>query len=134
MNRDINDEILEHLMHPKNYGTIQDPHGVGVAHSPKSGEFVITYIKLDNSNISEITYATNGCQDTVILGSMFSEMIKGESIEYAQNSSNKMLDKITDATQRACAEMVIKSFRASLQLQQSEPFVIEIDEECVINE
>ena len=141
-NEELNQEIIEHLMHPKNYGKLDEPSGVGVGHDEKTGEYVVFYIKIEDENIQDVSYATNGCQDTVVLGSMFTEMIKGDSIENGKNAVEKMDQKLSGATaqQQVCAEMVLTSFIASLinrenrlKGESEEMHVIKMKESCEIN-
>ena len=110
----MNPEVLEHLMSPKNYGKLEDANGVGVAVDEKTGEYVIFYIKTDKDIIEDLRYATNGCQDTVVVGSMFSEMIKGDNIENGKKAISKMEEKLGSLTpkQRVCTDMVLEAFVA----------------------
>jgi nitrogen fixation NifU-like protein len=110
-------EALEHLMYPKNYGKLDDANGIGVALDEKTKEYVIFYIKLDAEIIKEVTFATNGCQDTVVIGSMFTEMIKNNDVEYAQKAIQKMHEKLGELTpqQKVCADIVFTSFIAALK-------------------
>ncbi len=112
----LNQEIIEHLMNPKNYGKLEHPDGVGVGHDEKTGEYVIFYIQTDDERLTDVKFATNGCQDTVVLGSMFTEMIKGDSIENGKMAVGKMDKQLSTATaqQQVCAEMVLSSFIAAL--------------------
>jgi nitrogen fixation NifU-like protein len=115
----MNKEVLEHMISPHNYGKLDDANGVGVAVDEKTGEYTIMYLKIDdNLNITDIRYATNGCQDTVVVGSMFSDMIKKQNTEYAQKAIKKLYEKLGSnmtAKQRVCADMVFTSFIASLK-------------------
>lgn len=140
MEQSLNQEIIEHLMHPKNYGPLEHPSGIGVGHSEKSGEFVIFYLQCDAQSVKKVGYATNGCQDTVVLGSMFTEMIKGESLEYAAAAAEKLREKVAEGPlkQQACAHMVLSAFDAAqinqnnrLNGNEEEMFVIETDMECI---
>lgn len=81
--KELRAEIGKHLMQPENYGKLEDAScvGVGIDHATKS--YVIMYIKRDDKNIIDVMFGTNGTQDTTTLGSIFTEMIKGESIESA---------------------------------------------------
>ena len=81
--KDLKAEIGKHLMQPENYGKIEDADciGVGIDHATKS--YVIMYIKRDENSILDIKFGTNGTQDTTTLGSLFTEMIKGDTIEHA---------------------------------------------------
>jgi len=110
-------EVLEHLMNPKNYGKLDSPSCVGVALDDKTKEYVIFYTLLDDKLIKDVRYATNGCQDTVVIGSMFSEMIKENDLDYANKAISKMHEKLGDMTpqQKICAEIVFSAFLASLK-------------------
>ena len=113
----VNKETLEHLMDPKNYGKLDDANGVGVALDEKTKEYVIFYTLFDGESIKNAKFATNGCQDTVVIGSMFSEMIIGNDTEYANGAIDKMHEKLgtLSAQQQICADIVFSSFIASLK-------------------
>ena len=113
----MNPEVLEHLMSPKNYGKLDNASGVGVALDEKTREYVIFYTLLDGDIIMDVKFATNGCQDTVVIGSMFTEMIMNNNIEYANKAIAKMNDKLGDMTpqQQICADIVFSAFIASLK-------------------
>lgn len=113
----MNSETLEHLMNPKNYGKLDDANGVGVALDEQTKEYVIFYTLFDDNLIKNAKFATNGCQDTVVIGSMFSEMIIGNDTEYANGAINKMNEKLGSLSpqQQICADIVFSAFIASVQ-------------------
>ncbi|WP_457743770.1 iron-sulfur cluster assembly scaffold protein [Sulfurimonas sp.] len=113
----INPETLEHLMNPRNYGKIDNADGVGIALDEKTKEYVIFYTKFDGDIIENVKFATNGCQDTVVIGSMFTHMIIGNDIEYAKKAIDKMHEKLGElsAQQQICADIVFTAFIASLK-------------------
>ena len=113
----MNAETLSHLMEPQNYGKLDDANGVGVALDEKTKEYVIFYTLLDGDTVKNATYATNGCQDTVVIGSMFTDMIMNNNLEYAQGAIKKMNDKLGNmsAQQQVCADIVFSAFSASLK-------------------
>ncbi|SFV69236.1 Iron-sulfur cluster assembly scaffold protein IscU [hydrothermal vent metagenome] len=132
-------EVLEHLMYPKNYGKLDDADGVGVALDEKTGEYVIFYTKLDDEIVKDVKFATNGCQDTVVIGSMFTDMIIGNDLEYAQKAVQKMHDKLGTLTpqQQVCADIVFTAFIASLKNKENkdtgadeELHVLKMKESC----
>ena len=110
-------QTLEHLMNPKNYGKLENASGVGVALDEKTKEYVIFYIILDDVIIKDVKFATNGCQDTVVIGSMFTDMIMNNDLDYANGAIKKMNDKLGDmsAQQQVCADIVFSAFMASLK-------------------
>ena len=81
--KELRAEIGKHLMQPENYGKLEDAScvGVGIDHATKS--YVIMYINRDEEYILDIMFGTNGTQDTTTLGSLFTEMIKGDTIKGA---------------------------------------------------
>ncbi|MBA1433161.1 MAG: iron-sulfur cluster assembly scaffold protein [Epsilonproteobacteria bacterium] len=136
-------EALEHLMYPKNYGKIEDADGVGVALDEKTGEYVIFYTKLEDELVKDVKFATNGCQDTVVIGSMFTEMIKGNDTDYAQKAVEKIHEKLgkLSAQQQVCADIVFTAFIASLKNKANkdkgadeELHVLKMKESCEIPE
>ncbi|MBU0721674.1 iron-sulfur cluster assembly scaffold protein [bacterium] len=139
----MNPETLEHLMNPKNYGKLEEPSGVGVAVDEKTGEYVIFYILLDGEIVKGTKFATNGCQDTVVVGSMFTEMITDKDLEFAKGAIKKINEKLGGASpqQQICADMVLSSFVASLMncenLQngiKEEMHVLKMKESCETEE
>jgi len=113
----MNAETLSHLMEPRNYGKLDEANCVGVALDEKTKEYVIFYTLLDGGIIKDAKYATNGCQDTVVIGSMFSDMIKNNDLDYAHGAIKRMNEKLgsMSAQQQVCADIVFSSFLASLK-------------------
>lgn len=110
-------EVLEHLMHPKNYGKLENPSGVGVALDEKTKEYVIFYLLLEDGLVKDLKFATNGCQDTVVIGSMFSEMLKDNDLDYANGAIAKITEKLgtLSAQQQVCSDIVFSAFAASIR-------------------
>lgn len=73
-------EIGKHLMLPENYGELKDANGIGVGVDNATKTYVIMYIKRDENTLLDVMFATNGSQDTTALGSLFTEMVKGDEI------------------------------------------------------
>jgi nitrogen fixation NifU-like protein len=139
----MNPEVLEHLMAPKNYGKLEDANGVGVAVDEKTGEYVIFYIKTEGEIIKDLRFATNGCQDTVVVGSIFSEMVKGGNIDNGKKAISKMELRLGGLTpkQRVCTDMVLEAFVASLinrdnllNGKKEELHIIKMKESCEVEE
>jgi len=135
----MSSETLEHLISPKNYGKLDEPSCVGVAVDEKTGEYVIFYTLLDDDIVKDVSYATNGCQDTVVIGSMFTDMIKGNNLEYANRAIQKMLEKLGGLTpqQQICADIVFSAFIASMKNfeniqngQKEEMHVLKMKDSC----
>jgi len=135
----VSPEALRHIMDPQNYGKLENPNCIGVALDEKTKEYVIFYTILDGEIVKDVSYATNGCQDTVVIGSMFSEMIKGNDLDYANGAIAKMHEKLGTMTaqQQVCAEIVFTAFIASLKNfenlqngQEEELHMLKMKESC----
>ncbi len=74
-------EIGRHLMQPQNYGKFEDADGVGMGIDNTTNSYVIMYIKMDDRYVTDVKFGTNAAsQDAATLGSLLTEMIKGDEI------------------------------------------------------
>lgn len=135
----VSAEVLEHMMNPKNYGKMEDSDGIGMGVDKKTGEFAMVYIKVDDEILSNITFGCNACQDTVVAGSLFTEMVKGDTLENAVVALKLMGEKILTAPkkQQSCSNMVLTAFRAAIinrdnkiANRDEEMFTIDMKESC----
>ena len=113
---EISAEVLEHMMNPKNYGVMKNYDGLGMGSDEKTGEFAMVYIKLNNDILENITFGCNACQDTVVAGSLFTEMVKGDTLDNAIKALMLMDERLAVASkkQQACSRMILQAFRASI--------------------
>ena len=130
----VSSEILDHMMNPKNYGQMKEACGIGMGIDIKNGEFAMVYIKIENEILVDITFGANACQDTVVAGSLFTEMVKGDTFENAQKASALMDEKLEVAPkkQQACSRLVLRAFDAAVMNRDNRLSGIE-EEMCKIN-
>jgi nitrogen fixation NifU-like protein len=72
--------LTEHVMAPRNGGSLEEPDLTGHAGAPSRGAFMIIYLKVQDEWITAAKYHTIGCGPTIASGSMLTEMIVGRSI------------------------------------------------------
>ena len=85
-----NEKVMDHFMHPRNVGEIEDPSGVGQVGNPKCGDIMKMYIKVDDDeNISDVSFQTFGCGAAIATSSMATELIKGKSVDEAMQLTNE---------------------------------------------
>jgi NifU-like protein involved in Fe-S cluster formation len=104
-------------MHPRNYGEMKNAQGVGMGVDIKTGEFAIVYIDVTKENIlNNISFGANACQDTVVAGSLFTEMVKGDMLDNAIKASKLMDSKLDNAPkkQQACSRLILRGFEAAI--------------------
>jgi nitrogen fixation NifU-like protein len=112
----INEGILDHLMNPRNYGKIEAPSAVGIGYSDATGEYVLMYLDLDDEQINGVKFMAQGCTDTVVSGSIFTEMIDKSDIAFGNKSAQTLMKNLEGAPEekKACAEIVIKAYEAAI--------------------
>ena len=139
----IADEVLDHMMYPRNYGVMNEPQGIGMGVDPKTGEFAMVYIHVVDDILNAITFGANACQDTVVAGSLFTEMVKGDSLKNAIKASQLMDKRLEEAPkkQQACSRLILRAFDAAvinrenrLKGQKEDMYKIDTKDSCEIKE
>ena len=83
------EKVMDHLMHPRNVGVIEDADGIGEVGNAKCGDIMKIYLKIENDIIVDVKFETFGCGSAIASSSMATEMIKGKSIGDALQLTNK---------------------------------------------
>jgi len=112
----VSAEVLDHMMNPRNYGVMEDSTAIGKAIIVERDEFVMIYIKVKDGILENITFGMDGNQDTSVAGSIFTEMVKGDTLENAIESLRKMTLQISTApkNQQIMQGLVLSAFRAAI--------------------
>mgnify|MGYP002625586225 CR=1 FL=1 len=90
------EKVMDHFMHPRNVGTIENADGVGEVGNAKCGDIMKMYLKIDNGVITDVKFKTFGCGAAVATSSMATEMVKGKTIEEALKLTNKAVAEALD--------------------------------------
>ena len=85
------DIVMDHFMHPRNVGEIENPDGVGQVGNAKCGDIMKMYLKIENGMIQDVKFKTFGCGSAIASSSMATSMIIGKKIEDALEITNKMI-------------------------------------------
>ena len=88
--------VMDHFMHPRNVGVIEDADGVGEVGNAKCGDIMKIYIKVDNDTVSDVKFETFGCGSAIASSSMATEMIKGKPISEVLKLTNKAVAEALD--------------------------------------
>jgi nitrogen fixation NifU-like protein len=81
--------VMDHFLHPRNVGSIADADGTGEVGNAKCGDIMKIYLKINNNIVSDAKFETFGCGSAIASSSIVTEMIKGKSLDYALNLTNK---------------------------------------------
>ena len=150
--KSIETEIAQHFMQPQNYGKLEDADCIGTGVDNTTNSYAIMYIKRDATHITDVMFGSNATQDVNTLGSIFTEMIKGEEIGEAmkiclelEQDLQKAYDNLptpkVDLTKpegeqvehvsteyQDSANMVLTSFRAAMRHKERKDGGIEEDQ------
>ncbi len=112
--------VLEHMMNPKNYGSLPTANAEGMGKNPQNGEKVAVYIHVKEDEekpyIDDIRFQAIACSTTVVAGSMLTEEAKGLTLDGAKNLVNatmQLLEKLPPED-AACSEMVALAIQAAV--------------------
>jgi len=112
--------LIEHMMNPKNYGTLEASDAQGIGKNPDNGEKVAIYIRVGKDEtdpyIEDMKFQAIGCTTTVVAGSMLTEEAKGLNLNGVKNlveATMQLLDKLPPED-AACSEMVALAIKASV--------------------
>ncbi len=78
------DIVMEHFMHPRNVGEIENADGVGSVGNPVCGDMMTFYITVKDGRIEDVKFKTFGCGAAIAVSSIVTEMVKGKTLEEAK--------------------------------------------------
>ena len=81
--------VMDHFMHPRNVGEIENADGVGQVGNAKCGDIMKIYLKINGDKIDDVKFETFGCGSAIASSSIATEMIKGKAIDDALKITNK---------------------------------------------
>ncbi len=116
----VNAQLIEHMMEPKNYGSMENADSEGIGKNPENGEKVVIYLRISKKDgeptIDDVRFQAIGCSTTVVAGSMITEEAKGLEfgrVEDLIEMTMKLLDQVPPED-AACSEMVALALRAAM--------------------
>ena len=110
--------VMDHFMHPRNVGVIENADGVGEVGNAKCGDIMKIYLKIENDIIVDVKFETFGCGSAIASSSMATEMIKGKSIADAMQLTNKAVAEALEglpAHKLHCSVLAEEAIKNALQ-------------------
>ena len=78
------EKVMEHFMHPRNVGKIDNANAVAEVGNAQCGDIIKIFLRINPDGIIEdISFQTFGCGAAIATSSMTTEMVKGMNIEDA---------------------------------------------------
>jgi len=139
----IDNELIEHMANPNNYGRIEDADSIGIGENPENGEKVIIYLKVIDQDrdffIKEIAFEAIACMTTVVAGSIITNEAKEITFSKAEELiavTLGMLEQVPPE-QAACSEMVAVALKAAMDgyilsknSQEKKTLIYKIEQSC----
>ncbi|MBO5867732.1 MAG: Fe-S cluster assembly scaffold protein NifU, partial [Oscillospiraceae bacterium] len=111
--------VMDHFMNPRNVGVIENADGVGEVGNAKCGDIMKIYLKIENGIIVDVKFETFGCGSAIASSSMATEMIKGKSIEEAEELTNKAVVEALEGLPAAkfhCSVLAEEAIKQALRV------------------
>ena len=84
------EKVMDHFMHPRNVGEIDNASGVGTVGNAKCGDIMRIFLDIDeNQVVRDAKFKTFGCGAAIATSSMATEMIIGKTVQEALEVTNK---------------------------------------------
>jgi len=112
------EKVMDHFMHPRNMGEIEDASGVGEVGNPACGDVMRLYLKIEDGKIVDAKFKTFGCGAAIASSSMTTELIKGKSIDEALKLSNEAVSEALGGLPPAkqhCSVLAEEALQAALE-------------------
>ncbi|HJX72612.1 MAG TPA: Fe-S cluster assembly scaffold protein NifU [Candidatus Deferrimicrobiaceae bacterium] len=111
-------KVMDHFMNPRNVGEIEEASGVGEVGNPACGDMMRLYLKVEGGKVVDAKFRTFGCGAAIASSSILTEMIKGKTIEEAEEITNQHVADALDglpAVKIHCSVMAEEAVKAALE-------------------
>ena len=110
-------KVMDHFTNPRNVGEIENPGGVGEIGNPVCGDIMKLYIKVENGRIVDAKFKTFGCGAAIATSSMITELVKGKTLEEAEEISRKTVADALDGlppNKMHCSNLAADALRKAI--------------------
>jgi len=108
---------MDHFLHPRNVGLVEDPDGMGRYGDPTCGDFLEVTIRVEKDVITEIGFRVHGCPGAISTSSAMTVLVKGKPIQHALNlTDDDIIDHLggLPENKRHCSLLGVQALRAAV--------------------
>lgn len=112
------EKVMDHFLHPRNVGTIEDADAIGEVGNAKCGDIMKMYLKIKEGTIEDVKFETFGCGSAIASSSMATEMIKGKPLTEALGLTNQAVTEALDglpAYKLHCSVLAEQAIKAAVK-------------------
>ncbi len=115
-----NEKVVDHFLHPRNLGRIENPDAEAVVGSPACGDQVAIYLKIDpeTEKIEDIKFESFGCASNIATASIITELAKGKTIDEAMDITwKKAVDELggLPPIKYHCSVLAVDGLRSAIR-------------------
>jgi len=127
-------KVLEHVKNPQNVGEMKNPDGVAMVGNKVCGDIMRLYIKVGNRTnnlprgkagkqqseeiIEDAKFQTLGCGAAIATSSMVTTMVKGKTLEEAEQVTNKAVAEALDglpSSKMHCSDLAAEALLKAIE-------------------
>ena len=112
------DKVMDHFLHPRNVGEIEDADGVAEIGNLTCGDALKLSFKLgDDGRIADVKFKTFGCASAIASSSALTELVKGMTLEEAAKVTNQQIVEVLGNLPEAkmhCSVMGMEALHAAI--------------------
>ncbi|MFQ5465980.1 MAG: Fe-S cluster assembly scaffold protein NifU [Thermodesulfobacteriota bacterium] len=112
------EKVMDHFSNPRNVGEVEKPDGEGTVGNPACGDIMKLTIKVEDDVISDVKFKTFGCGAAIATSSMVTELVKGKTLEEAEDISNKTVSEALDGlppVKMHCSNLAADALHAAIE-------------------
>lgn len=112
------EKVMNHFMHPRNVGVIEDADEIGEVGNTKCGDIMKIYLKIEDGIVADVRFETFGCGSAIASSSMATEMIRGKPLSQAMELTNKAVAEALDglpAHKLHCSVLAEEAIKAAIR-------------------
>tara|TARA_Y100000310_G_scaffold334755_1_gene415223 strand:+ start:698 stop:1087 length:390 start_codon:yes stop_codon:yes gene_type:complete len=113
------EHILDLYKNPLNYGSLENPTHVKSKNNPLCGDKITLHLKIEDKIIKDAKFVSEGCAISIASASIFTEKIKGLSINEAKKISRedmiKMMQIPISEAREKCALLCFDTLKENLE-------------------
>ena len=112
------EKVMDHFLHPRNVGVIEDANAIGEVGNAKCGDIMKMYLKIKDDIVEDVKFETFGCGSAIASSSMATELIKGKPVSEAMNLTNKAVCEALDglpAYKMHCSVLAEEAIQSALE-------------------
>ena len=112
------EKVMDHFLHPRNVGVIEDADAVGEVGNAKCGDIMKMYLKIKDDIVEDVKFETFGCGSAIASSSMATEMIKGKPLSEVGKLTNQAVTEALDglpAHKIHCSVLAEEAIKSALE-------------------